>query len=211
MSRQFNKDEHIFKSPELANLLKDSIRFFNGTPVYELPPPERFDGSGVYALYYTGESNYYNTIAETNRLAYDLPIYVGKAISPGGRRGVATNDKPSSSLYGRLYEHAGNIHQVKNLNKKDFHCRFMIIPYDEEGLISPIEAALIKLYNPLWNSKVDGFGNHTPGAGRFNQAKSSWDVIHPGRAWADKCTGKHVAKSTILAEIKKYNSTLEKR
>lgn len=52
--RPFNREEHTFRSPELENLLKDAIRFFNGTPVYNLPPPEKFIGSGVYAIYYKG-------------------------------------------------------------------------------------------------------------------------------------------------------------
>lgn len=208
MTKQFNHEEHIFRSPTLASLLKDSIRFFNGTPVYTLPPPEKFGGSGVYALYYTGNFQHYLKIGDRNRLSYDLPIYAGKAISPGGRRGVFTSAKPTSSLYLRLSEHANNIKQTKNLSLEDFHCRFMIIPSDEEALIAPIEAAIIKQYNPLWNSKIDGFGNHTPGAGRFNQAKSPWDVIHPGRTWADKCTGKPIAESIILADIAKYVTTL---
>jgi hypothetical protein len=41
-------------------------------------------------------------------------------------------------------------------------------------MISTIEAALIKLNMPLWNTAVDGFGNHDPGSGRYQQAKSDW-------------------------------------
>jgi hypothetical protein len=33
---------------------------------------------------------------------------------------------------------------------------------------------------------LDGFGNHDPGRGRYDQQKSAWDVIHPGRQWAGK-------------------------
>lgn len=55
-SRPFNRNEHVFRSPELENILKDAIRFFNGTPVYELPMSENFIGSGVYALYYNVNS-----------------------------------------------------------------------------------------------------------------------------------------------------------
>jgi hypothetical protein len=31
------------------------------------------------------------------------------------------------------------------------------------------------------DAAVDGFGNHDPGKGRYKQARSDWDVIHPGR------------------------------
>lgn len=33
---------------------------------------------------------------------------------------------------------------------------------------------------------IDGFGNHDPGAGRRNMRRPRWDIIHPGRTWAEK-------------------------
>ena len=56
----------------------------------------------------------------------------------------------------------------------------------EADLISTVEAAMTRKYNPLWNSHIDGFGNHDPGKGRYEQAKSEWDVLHPGRVWAER-------------------------
>ncbi|NCB47077.1 Eco29kI family restriction endonuclease, partial [bacterium] len=69
-------------------------------------------------------------------------------------------------------------------------------------MISTVEAALIKLNKPLWNISLDGFGNHDPGSGRYEQAKSDWDLIHPGRTWADKCKGKTSQKKQVLKNIK---------
>lgn len=71
-------------------------------------------------------------------------------------------------------------------------------------MIGTIEAALIKLNQPLWNVAVDGFGNHDPGKGRYEQAKSDWDVIHPGRHWAERCKGEHTDEITILANIEHH-------
>ena len=65
----------------------------------------------------------------------------------------------------------------------------MILEYSASQLISTVETALIRYYKPIWNTKIDGFGNHDPGSGRYNQAKSEWDILHPGRVWADKCLG----------------------
>jgi hypothetical protein len=48
------------------------------------------------------------------------------------------------------------------------------------------ESLLIDRLRPIWNLVIDGFGNHDPGGGRRNQMKSSWDVLHPGRSWANK-------------------------
>ncbi len=86
----------------------------------------------------------------------------------------------------------------------------MIIPHEEDALISPIESAIIKQYNPLWNSWVDGFGNHDPGGGRYNQARSQWDVIHRGRAWAEKLKGVKGENDseTILKSIHEYTALL---
>lgn len=132
----FNPEEHIFRSPELENMLKDAIRFFNGTPIYELPPPGSFLGSGIYAIYYTGTLDLYEPISRVNRLHYDLPIYVGKAIPTGARRGKG--GKEGNSLFKRLSEHAKSIQTVDNLDLPEFHCRFVIIPHEEDALISPI-------------------------------------------------------------------------
>lgn len=205
--RPFNRAEHIFQSPQLADLLKDAIRVFNGTPVYELPPPENFLGSGVYAIYYTGKHELYTAISEANRIRYDLPIYVGKAIPVGARRGQG--GKEAASLFRRLNEHAKSIQAADNLDLADFHCRFIIVPHEEDALIPPIESAIIKEYNPLWNTWVDGFGNHDPGSGRYKQARSQWDTIHRGRKWADKLEGPddesspNVVKENILAYAKR--------
>jgi hypothetical protein len=183
----FNREDHIFRSPELESLLKDAIRFFNGTPIYELPPPENFIGSGIYSIYYTGNLQLYAPLSAVNRIQYALPIYVGKAIPIGARRGQTGTE--TNSLYRRLRDHASSIRAVNNLELTHFHCRFVIVPHEENTLISSIESAIIRQYNPLWNSCIDGFGNHDPGGGRTGQARSQWDVIHPGRKWAERLQG----------------------
>ena len=70
----FDLAKHVYKNDAFVELVKDAIRFFNGTPVHRLPPPEKFHGTGIYALYYTGHAAPYTKYAELNRLAYDFPI-----------------------------------------------------------------------------------------------------------------------------------------
>ena len=50
------------------------------------PTTRIFVGTGVYALYYTGDNGLYQRYAELNRLAYSHPIYVGKAVPKGWRQ-----------------------------------------------------------------------------------------------------------------------------
>jgi hypothetical protein len=83
-------------------------------------------------------------------------------------------------------------------------CRFVIFEAESSDMIGTIEAALIKLNQPLWNVAIDGFGNHDPGRGRYEQAKSDWDLIHPGRPWAERCNDTPKGKSVIAANIERH-------
>lgn len=202
----FDRSKHVYTNDAFVELVKDAIRFFNGTPVHALPPPERFRGTGVYAIYYTGKSKPYAKYAELNRLAYDFPIYVGKAVPRGWRQSRRTDstEKQSSELYSRLREHSRSINAVEDLSVDDFSCRFMIFEGASSDMIGTFEASIIKWKRPMWNSYLDGFGNHTPGSGRFEQAPSEWDVVHPGRAWAANCKGKTRSRQVIIAGIEAY-------
>lgn len=199
----FDRKKHVYKNDAFVELVKDAVRFFNGTPVHVLPPVESFLGTGVYAVYYTGSNPLYQKYAELNRLAYSHPIYVGKAVPKGWRQARVSDDSVNQSreLFSRLREHSRNIAHGDGLSVEDFKCRFVIFEDAASDMISTIEAALIKLNLPLWNMSVDGFGNHDPGSGRYEQARSDWDVIHPGRQWAEKCKGLNKSEHSILSAI----------
>ena len=119
-STEFERKKHLYKSEAFVELVKDAVRFFNGTPVHTLPPAEAFLGTGVYALYYTGQNPLYQRYAALNRLAYNYP-----------------------------------------------------------------------------------------GKGRYEQARSDWDVIHPGRIWAGRCNGIPKAESVIIANLDRHFQNIE--
>jgi hypothetical protein len=197
----FDYQLHIFHSAQFQSVVDAAITFFDGTPVHTLPPPSSFIGTGVYALYYIGNFELYEEIAHSNRNICVKPVYVGKAVPPGWRTARSTeSDLPV--LYRRLQEHARSIQQAKNLQIGDFLCRFMILSGIESDLIVPVEAELIRRYRPLWNSVVDGFGNHDPGRGRYNQARSEWDVLHPGRPWAERLTGESPRLGDVIVKVR---------
>ena len=203
---KFERDKHVYHSDEFEELIKDTIRFFNGTPVHTLPPPEKFHGTGVYAIYYIGKFPHYKKLYEQNRTSFDLPIYIGKAVPAGWRqaRAISSEEKKTFELNTRLREHSRSISQISNIEDSDFKCRFIILENYASSMIGTVEAALIRLYKPLWNSSIDGFGNHDPGKGRYNQAKSDWDILHPGRKWAKKCQGIHSTDLEIKKNIVTY-------
>lgn len=211
MIRQpFDRNKHVYHNEAFVELVKDAVRFFNGTPVHELPPPERFLGAGVYALYYIGDNPLYTRYKELNRLSYDFPIYVGKAVPSGWRQSRISDSESTQSneLYRRLIEHSRSVSSGDGLSLSDFSCRFVIFESEGSDMIGSIEAALIKLKRPLWNSCLDGFGNHDPGSGRYEQARSDWDVIHTGRVWADRLNGTPNSKNDVVANIANHLKNL---
>lgn len=146
-------------------------------------PPEAFWGAGVYALYYCGDFPLYTPIRNSPQSCAS-PIYVGKAVPKGARKGgIGLGEAPSSALFDRLADHASSLVAAGNLHIEDFRCRFLVV---DDIWIPLAEAILIETFHPLWNSVVDGFGNHDPGAGRYAQKRSPWDVLHPGRVWANR-------------------------
>ena len=170
--------------------------------VEPLPPHKAFTGAGVYAIYYTGDFEQYKPIAKANSNgAFKAPIYVGKAVPPGARKGgFGLDSPPGHVLYNRLYEHADTIKDAKNLKIEHFCCRYLTV----DDIWIPLgESLLIEMFKPLWNKVLDGFGNHDPGKGRYKQQNSPWDIIHPGRVWAERLqTGKTEAE--LLKRIQTF-------
>lgn len=178
-------------------------------PVVPLPPPP-FIGAGIYAIYYVGDFPLYRDLAKRNKNGkFSWPIYVGKAVPAGARKGgFGLGEDPGQVLFNRLREHAGSIEQAKNLKLGDFHCRFLVV---EDIWIPLAESLLIEMFSPPWNRKIDGFGNHDPGKGRYNQQRSAWDALHPGRSWAEKLQPYSIDESSVREATAKYLSETERK
>jgi hypothetical protein len=115
---------------------------------------------------------------------------------PAGARkgGFGLGVEPGFVLFKRLREHAEAIRQVEafanskrwsdHIKLRDFFHRYLLV----DDIWIPLgESMMIERYQPLWNKAVDGFGNHDPGKGRYEQQCSAWDTLHAGRGWAAKC------------------------
>ena len=171
-----------------------------------LPFPEATNlrGAGVYAIYYTGDFPPYAPIAAQNRDTLRQPIYVGKAIPKGGRKGgLAPAMAVGTALRDRLRQHAASINQAPNLQLADFQFRSLVV----DDIWIPLgENMLIEQFQPIWNVVIDGFGNNTPGKGRLSQRKSSWDVLHPGRKFAEKLASSDLTPEDVAAKIEAYHA-----
>lgn len=184
---------------DYQNLAQSVVRALLERADSELPPTEPFSGSGVYALYYTGPLPFYAFLASEE---LKTPIYVGKAVPSGSRKGSATDvPETNSALYRRLGEHAKSIQQAENLRMDEFRCRFLVV---EPVWITLAERFLINHFKPIWNTVIDGFGNHDPGRGRRAMRRPRWDVVHPGRPWASALNAEET-EDEIIASLPSTN------
>jgi hypothetical protein len=131
---------------------------------------------------------------------------VGRAVPPGTRTASADEDATSTALSTRLGQRRRSIDAAENLEAVDFACRYLVV----DPLWIPLgEALLLNRFRPLWNVKVDGFGIHDPGSGRSTQKRSSWDTLHPGRAFAMARPENEKSADTLASEIKAYLDALD--
>lgn len=194
--------EKPYNPLDKINLAGSVAKALLSQPVVALAELEKFEGAGIYALYYRGEHPAYEALASlTRRQGYVVPIYVGKAVPKGSRKGTSLELEHGTVLYDRLCEHRKSIELATNLEVSHFWLRYLVI---DEIWIPLGESLLIARYSPVWNVVVDGFGNHNPGKGRYAGMRSRWDVLHPGRTWAESCRARQESKEVILSEVRQH-------
>lgn len=168
------------------NLGASIARALEERPVVPLDSLGKFDGAGIYALYYTGPYPAYQLLAERNRAeSGSWAIYIGKAEAENARKGDPNqaHNSVGPKLYNRINDHLASIQAATNLDVKDFQIRALTIT---PTWISLAEVVAIRIHHPVWNAVIDGLGNHDPGSGRYKGMKPRWDTLHPGRVWADR-------------------------
>ena len=191
-----------FNPLDKRNLAESVARAMLQRPICQLPP-EPFIGAGIYAIYYTGKFSLYEKIAQKNREdQFAQPIYVGKAVPAGARKGgFGLGEEPGQALYKRLCDHAKSINEAENLNAGDFFCRFLAV---DDIWIPLAESLLIERFEPLWNRAMDGFGNHDPGKGRYEQKMLPWDTMHPGRSWATRLKKLEISEFDLSKSVENF-------
>jgi hypothetical protein len=191
----------IYNPLDKLNLGKSVASALLARPVQQLGEIALFEGAGIYVLYYRGDFPAYAPIAEANAEEAHWPIYIGKAIPSGGRKGASlTASARGRALYNRLSDHRDSILDVERgsgtLRIADFQARYLTV----DDIWIPLgESLLIARFRPLWNQSLDGFGNHDPGKGRYNGLRPLWDHLHPGRNWATRCAERTETNGQKLA------------
>ncbi|MFO1424542.1 MAG: Eco29kI family restriction endonuclease [Candidatus Competibacteraceae bacterium] len=185
------------------NLGKSVAQALLEQAVVKLSETGELRGAGVYAIYYAGPFPAYQPMAVQNRNGeFVRPIYVGKAIPKGGRKGgIAADASKGTALRDRLRQHAASIEQATNLELGDFHCRCLVV----DDIWIPLgENMLIEIFQPIWNIVIDGFGNKDPGNRRATQYRSPWDVLHPGRLFAEKLASGGITPDALIRRLENY-------
>lgn len=162
----------------LAESIVHALHLQEPIPLALVP---EFDSAGVYALYYHGKFPAYKALAAINAEKLIEPIHIGKASPSGARKGIELSTQ-TTALTKRLKDHKKSIEAATNLNIEDFSARWLVM---EDVWITLGESAMIRRHQPVWNARIDGFGNHAPGRGRAKGARPQWDTLHPGRTWAE--------------------------
>jgi len=182
---------------ELEALGQALLRELERHPLHPLAGLPRFEGSGIYALYYCGGEDPYAAMGRFN-LEHNcrIPIYIGRAKETGARQGLNPFQPVTSPLlWDRVQEHKKSIDHATNLDVEEFAVRVLVVM---PIWIPLAEAMAIRIYRPLWNSHLQGFGIHAPGGGRAGQKRSQWDELHPGRRFA---AGLKRNESTVRADL----------
>ena len=191
-----------FNPLDMASLAHSIVTRMLETEPTPLGGVPQFKGAGLYAIYYNGAFPAYADLAVANAREWVSPIYVGKAVPSGGRRGMdVAHHSTTPALANRIRQHAASVRVAKNLDIADFVVRWLVV----EDIWIPLgESAMIRRHRPVWNAVVDGFGNHDPGKGRREGVRSRWDTLHSGRSWATNFPQRLEEPAQIEQEVLEY-------
>lgn len=196
----------VYNPLDKINLGKSVADALLEQPPFSLDAIASFEGAGIYVLYYSGPNSMYAPISVANKHEPRWPIYVGKAIPSGGRKGASLSASArGSALFKRLVEHRESIRDAERgsgtLAVADFQARYLTV----DDIWIPLgESLLISRFRPVWNIALDGFGNHNPGSGRYNGLRPLWDHLHPGRSWAERCAERTETAEELKQRIAEY-------
>lgn len=196
----------VYNPLDKINLGKSVADALLEQPVHALDAIPPFEGAGIYVLYYRGGFPAYAPIATANAGEARWPIYIGKAIPSGGRKGASLSASARGTpLYKRLMEHRDSVRDVERgsgtLAVSDFQARYLTV----DDIWIPLgESLLITRFRPIWNIALDGFGNHDPGSGRYGGLRPLWDFLHPGREWATRCAQRTETADEVIGRLADY-------
>lgn len=133
-----------------------------------------FEGSGLYALYYAGDTlDLYRPLSRTG-----IPLHVGRSATRESVFPASQDSRTTRPLHARLRRHRAAL-MTAQLPLDEFQFRALLVP---EPFARAGELALLTNYRPLWNSsRLSGFSSvGTRGVARAAE-RSRWEAVHDVR------------------------------
>ncbi|MFJ8040292.1 Eco29kI family restriction endonuclease [Kitasatospora sp. NPDC096147] len=192
--------EIIYDPLRRENIGRSVLWALTSRDAVQLDRVPRFNGCGIYALYYAGDHELYGPISSDQ---FEVPIYVGKADPSGGRKGVTVGEAwEGNPLWSRLGNHSRKIDKASDLNVQDFFARYL--PADD--LFTPMaERLMIRDLRPVWNVVLEGFGVNRQGSGREGkQLRPKWHEVHTGVDWADGMTAQPGGPEPLRQQVRAH-------
>jgi hypothetical protein len=180
--------ENLGRSVQWALLARPAVR------IDQLP---RFDGCGIYAIYYAGTLPLYQPISSLN---FQVPIYIGKADPKGARKGLNVHPAwEGTKLRTRIGQHKRKLDATHEFSSEHFWVRYL--PADD--LFTPMaERLMITAFRPVWNLRLDGFGVNAQGGPReAEQLRPAWHELHRGVPSFDRMTAHGVDALELKARV----------
>lgn len=168
----FKQPPH-FDPLSTEQLTRIICRQFEEQPSFSLQRPvPNFDGAGLYAVYYHGETvKLYQPLRDVA-----IPLYVGQARSYNSATG--RGQQLPQPLWSRVQQHRRSMIEG-GLPVDEFGVRLLRMP---DVHIDMGEDGLRRGYQPVWNSVLTGFGSHEQGSRTRRSGRSKWDTVHQGRS-----------------------------
>jgi hypothetical protein len=157
---------------DTENITSAVCRELERQPLVPLTPQiARFNGSGLYAIYYVGSGEpLYAPLSQ-----YKIPVYAGQALSHNSATGTAA--RTQNPLWQRVRGHGRSV-TGGGLRLNEFGVRLLRMPDVHADLG---ENGLRVTYEPVWNAILRGFGSNEQGSTTRKSARTKWDTVHPGR------------------------------
>ncbi len=111
----------VYNPLDKLNLGKSVVEALLETGSVGLEDVSAFGGAGIYSIYYHGPFEPYRPIAGLDDTLGQTPIYVGKAVPSGSRKGASlTTSSTGKWLCNRIVEHRDSIKAAQNLGLHHF-------------------------------------------------------------------------------------------
>ncbi|MFD8023676.1 Eco29kI family restriction endonuclease [Streptomyces lavendulae] len=162
--------ERHFNPLHRDNLIRSvayALQTADPVPLVGMP---RFEGSGLFSLYYVGPNDLYRPVSDDR---CRTPLYVGSATPLGTRRDGSLVEAPHP-LWNRLTRYRRRLDGALDLKAEDFRVRYLLT---DDLFIHGAQEQTNRDHRPVWNVVLPGIGSMRAGT-TTRSRYSPWEILH---------------------------------